>query len=72
MIERTYHLNRIKRLLRDNPVVLLLGARQVGKTTLAKQVAGQWTGSCHIFDLERPRDLARLSEPELALEPLEG
>ncbi|MCY4149655.1 MAG: ATP-binding protein [Gammaproteobacteria bacterium] len=72
MIERINHLNRIKRLLRHHPIVILLGARQVGKTTLAKQIAGQWTGNCHIFDLERPRDLARLSDPELALEPLEG
>ncbi len=72
MIERAYHLNRIKGLLNNNPIVVLLGARQVGKTTLAKQIASQWTGNCHIFDLERPRDLARLSDPELALEPLEG
>ncbi len=72
MIERTSHLHRLKRLLDDNPVVVLLGARQVGKTTLARRIAGQWSGNCHVFDLERPSELARLSDPELALAPLDG
>ncbi len=72
MIERAHHLNRLERLQHDNPVVVLLGARQVGKTTLARRMAGQWPGNCHVFDLERPSDLARLSDPELALMPLDG
>lgn len=72
MIERMHHLNRLKRLLRDNPIVVLLGARQVGKTTLARRIAGLWPRNCHVFDLERPSDLARLSDPELALAPLDG
>lgn len=49
------------------PVVGLLGARQVGKTTLAKRIAGQNFGSTVHLDLEKPSDLARLSEPELYL-----
>jgi predicted AAA+ superfamily ATPase len=52
-------------------VVALLGARQVGKTTLARQVAAERRGVT-FFDLENPADLARLSDPMLALEGLKG
>ncbi len=34
------------------PVVALLGARQVGKTTLAQQVASEWPGPSTVLDLE--------------------
>ena len=47
-----------------NPAVLLLGPRQVGKTTLARQVAAQTPGAVFL-DLERAADRARLAEPEL-------
>ena len=40
--------------LEESPVVALLGARQVGKTTLAEQVAEEWAGSAVVFDLENP------------------
>ena len=51
-------------------MVALLGARQVGKTTLARQIAA---GTAHHwFDLEDPDDRARLQEPKLALGRLEG
>lgn len=58
--------------LRDNPVVALLGPRQVGKTTLARMYAGDAGGEVHFFDLESPSDLARLANPELTLAPLRG
>ena len=38
--------------LSEAPVVALLGARQVGKTTLAGQVASAWPGPSRVFDLE--------------------
>ena len=38
--------------LSEAPVVALLGARQVGKTTLARLVASEWRGSATAFDLE--------------------
>lgn len=63
---------RVRRLLRQAPVVALLGARQVGKTTLARQVAATWRGPTTHFDLEDPRDLARLADPTLALADLRG
>ena len=71
LIPRPAHLAALERKLRDNPVVALLGARQVGKTTLALELAADRTPVTR-FDLEDPRDLARLNEPTLALEPLRG
>ena len=53
-------------------MVAILGARQVGKTTLARQLLDRWLGGFHFFDLESPKDLARLQEPELALGRLDG
>ena len=50
----------------------MIGPRQGGKTTLARQLASQWQGAVHFFDLEDPRDAARLASPMLALEPLVG
>lgn len=72
MIERRRHLEAVLRLLETSPCVGILGARQVGKTTLAGVVADGWPGPVHRFDLERDADVARLAEPELALEPLDG
>ncbi|WP_244652037.1 MULTISPECIES: ATP-binding protein [unclassified Lentimonas] len=51
-------------------MVALLGSRQVGKTTLAKQL--QLGKHCHYLDLERPSDLAKLSDPELYLSGFEN
>jgi hypothetical protein len=49
----------------SNPVVALLGSRQVGKTTLARGIdAGK---PIHYLDLERPSNLAKLTDPELYL-----
>ena len=50
----------------------VLGARQVGKTTLAKQLAATRRGPTTRFDLQDPVDLRRLSDPGLALRPLRG
>lgn len=48
-------------LLRQFPSVALLGPRQVGKTTLALEIAAE-TGALYL-DLELPADLAKLSDP---------
>ena len=71
MIPREEQLRTLQRLLRTNPVVALLGARQVGKTTLARRIVQRRSRS-HYFDLESSADLARLADPLLALEPLHG
>jgi predicted AAA+ superfamily ATPase len=54
--------------LRDFPAVALLGSRQVGKTTLAKQIVAELDGAATYLDLELPSDLARLADPETYLE----
>ena len=55
-----------------NPVVALLGPRQCGKSTLAKQFAKDFKGEVHSFDLEDPQDLFRIENPILALSELSG
>ena len=71
-IARQHHLRRVKRLLREFPVVALLGARQVGKSTLARQLVASRRAPTTWFDLENPADLARLADPGLELRPLRG
>jgi predicted AAA+ superfamily ATPase len=72
MIERPRHLEEVRALLGQFPVVGLLGARQVGKTTLARKLVERRKEPSAVFDLEDPTDRARLADPKLALEPLEG
>jgi hypothetical protein len=72
VIERPGHLNELRRLLRQFPVVAILGARQVGKTTLARQLVASHRGSVTYLDLEDPDDAALLAEPMLALRRLRG
>ena len=72
MITRRHHSEKVQALLRDYPVVAILGARQVGKTTLALQLLEKSKGLGERFDLEDPADLARLSDARLALGDLRG
>jgi predicted AAA+ superfamily ATPase len=57
-----------------NPVVAILGPRQVGKTTLARDYINKNNAFLpqNYFDLERIIDLERLQTPELALSQLKG
>ncbi len=71
MIERTRYLKAIKDVLSEQPVCALLGPRQCGKTTLARQLSKQYDTS-HYFDLDTPVGRQRLSSPEFALAPLNG
>lgn len=70
MIVRSAYLTQARQALARSPVVSLLGPRQVGKTTLARELAQGRRMT--FFDLESPTDVARLSTPMLALEPLRG
>lgn len=72
MIQRTDHLHAIQTALGQFPVVAMLGARQVGKTTLAREMAKVWTGPTHLFDLEDPDDQARLNDASFVLKRLTG
>ena len=67
MIARPTDKSRLAELIDSFPVTAIVGPRQVGKTTLAREFLAD-----HFFDLENPRDLALLAEPQLALEPLSG
>jgi hypothetical protein len=70
MIQRSDYLKRIATALKRNPVVGLIGPRQCGKTTLAREYLS--ADSANYFDLEDPISLARLENPMLALKSLEG
>lgn len=54
------------------PIVALLGPRQCGKTTLAKQFAAEQQCEIHYFDLEDYTDLAKLENPKLTFSALKG
>lgn len=61
MIKRKLKI-QLDRLLDKNPAVVLMGPRQVGKTTLAFEIAHE--RDAVYLDLERPRDLAKISDIE--------
>ena len=71
-VHRRHHLRRLTLLLREFPVVALLGARQIGKSTLARQLVAARRGPTTWFDLENPPDLVRLADPGLELRRLRG
>ena len=70
MIQRSRIEDSILRGLKESPGVALLGPRQCGKTTLAREVALQQ--GAKIFDLEDPADAAALENPKLAIQSLRG
>jgi hypothetical protein len=62
----------ILKLMQQNPAVAILGPRQVGKTTLAHQLAEKIKPGPVYLDLELPSDLAKLREPEAFFEAHAG
>ncbi len=70
MIDRPAWLEKIRTALTRSPVVTLVGPRQCGKTTLAREFLPE--ESANYFDLEDPVSLARLEEPMTALGSLRG
>lgn len=72
MILRSTEENLLHEALSAYPAVGIIGARQVGKTTLARMTGQKWPGPVHHFDLENTEDLARLADPMLALKSLDG
>ncbi len=71
MILRTRYLKRVKAVLAEQPICALLGPRQCGKTTLARQLERQFPKH-HYFDLDTATSRTRLSHPELTLASLDG
>src|SRR5687767_5524653 len=72
MFGRLDDLDQLRRSLRRQPVVGLLGPRQIGKTTVARELAARAPGSITYFDLESPADLRRLGDEATALSELRG
>jgi len=70
MIDRKIDMTLVRTALKRSRVVALLGPRQCGKTTLARQFVP--TNSANYFDLEDPNAVTRLLEPDTALRPLKG
>ena len=70
MVERVTYLKQLETALGRSPITALLGPRQCGKTTLARQLAA--TRDATIFDLDSARDVRRLANPELVLGNLDG
>lgn len=70
MLKRLHALREIQHALRRSRVVALIGPRQCGKTTLARQLVS--ASGPNYFDLEDPLSLAQLAEPMTALGRLRG
>lgn len=73
MILRKFYLNKVSDGIRRSPIVSILGPRQCGKTTLARQFTdGSNPQTVTWFDLESPKDQTRLQNPELTLSKCRG
>jgi uncharacterized protein len=70
MIQRPYYLDRLHSAVGRSPVTALLGPRQCGKTTLARQFATEQLAT--FFDMESVPDQRRLQNPEMVLGSLRG
>ena len=62
----------VRQRLQEQPAVVLLGPRQVGKTTLARQIAEERGEAAIYLDLERPADLRRLDDADAYLRAQQG
>ena len=71
IIQRTEYLKKLQAAVRRAPIASILGPRQCGKTTLAREFAKQQKKAT-LFDLENPADLQRLKNPDLVLRGLDG
>ena len=73
MLERPRHLRALRALMREFPVVAIVGARQVGKTTLARRIFDAQRSTTKTFlDLEQPADAVLLEDLSTAGQYLRG
>ncbi|MBI2603169.1 MAG: ATP-binding protein [Deltaproteobacteria bacterium] len=71
VVKRSEFLEKIDFQYKIHKVCGLLGPRQIGKTTLAKEYAKR-IKKVHFLDLENPFDLSRLENPMLTLSNIES
>jgi len=70
-LKRSLYLREIEQQFEVHSVCGVLGPRQVGKTTLARQFAENFKSKdVHLFDLENPSDLAQFENPMLLFSSL--
>ncbi|MFZ1731541.1 MAG: ATP-binding protein [Bacteroidota bacterium] len=72
MVDRSSDVAVLRKLIEQFPVTGIIGARQVGKTTLARIVGDGLGWKVTHIDLEDPEDLERMKEPMMALRDLRG
>jgi uncharacterized protein len=72
MIPRSIETTLRERLSTVVPAVVLLGPRQVGKTTLARKIGANWPGGAVYLDMERPADKRRLDDADAYLRAQSG
>ncbi len=72
MIRRDSLISLVWNAINESPIVALLGTRQIGKTTLAKQFIAEWTEDIHYFDMEDAADRMAMNNPKQVLESLTG
>ena len=72
MISRNIESTLRTRLATVVPAAVLLGPRQVGKTTLARKIAADWPGGAVYLDMERPADRRRLDDADAYLRAQNG
>ena len=70
MLNREHYKTQLVEALRHNPIVALIGARQIGKTTLARELLSEHAAT--YFDLEDPTVAALMENPMTALSGLKG
>ncbi|MCK5673826.1 MAG: ATP-binding protein [Spirochaetales bacterium] len=70
MIQRNLYIHQIQKSLKRSKITAILGPRQCGKTTLAKEISLQTKSS--FLDIESPTDRAKLQNPELYLKNISG
>lgn len=63
MLFKRFKTSEFTRLAKAFPAICILGPRQVGKTTFAKQISNYTKKKCIYLDLENPVDLQKIQDP---------